>query len=250
MRAIGVIADAHANLPATAASLDLLQRRECDLIVHVGDAIGIGPHPAEVLCLLPERHVCCLMGSHDELLALGLPAERPAWMTGGEERHRRWVHAQLSAAHREAVRAWPQARPLDVRCHAVTFLRYARRPDGTFDDLAEPSAAGFADLYGTTPGGVVVFGHDHRAFDLSSGGRRLVSPGSLGCNDSAQARALLLTVVADGGVEMEQVVAGYGDADLLADFDRRGGPDRGFIRRTFLPRPELDGHKGSAGVSA
>ena len=49
MTGIGVIADSHANLPATRAALDALEGMECDEVIHVGDAVGIGPHPAEVV---------------------------------------------------------------------------------------------------------------------------------------------------------------------------------------------------------
>ena len=59
---IEVIADAHANLPATLAALDELRGRECTTVVHVGDAIGIGPHPREVLAALVEENVTCVLG--------------------------------------------------------------------------------------------------------------------------------------------------------------------------------------------
>jgi predicted phosphodiesterase len=75
---IGVITDAHANLPALTAVLHALDTEGCDVIVHCGDAIGIGPHPAEVLTTLLERDgVHLLMGNHDAWFAHGLPEPRP-----------------------------------------------------------------------------------------------------------------------------------------------------------------------------
>lgn len=84
-----MIADAHANLPATVAVLDALDTCGCATVVHLGDAIGIGPHPGEVLTLLADREVVCVMGNHDEWFALGLPDPRPAWMSTAELEHRR-----------------------------------------------------------------------------------------------------------------------------------------------------------------
>lgn len=237
MRRIGVIADAHANLPATIAALDALSARECTTVVHVGDAIGIGPHPSEVLTQLVERQVTCLMGNHDEWFAFGLPEPRPAWMSEGEAEHQRWTHAQLSNADREAVRAWPYELSMRVGTRTVAFLHYARLPSGEFDHLGDPSAVDFDRLYGALVADLVVFGHDHRPHDLVSHGRRFLSPGSLGCHDRAEARALVLAEAPDGDVEVERLVVAYDDAALLADFERRGVPERDFIRRAFITRP-------------
>ncbi len=44
--------NAHANLPALEAALAALDAEGCEFVVHTGDAIGIGPHPAECLDLL------------------------------------------------------------------------------------------------------------------------------------------------------------------------------------------------------
>jgi protein phosphatase len=49
---IAVMTDVHANLPALAAALDAIRREGCEALFHTGDAIGIGPYPAECLDLL------------------------------------------------------------------------------------------------------------------------------------------------------------------------------------------------------
>src|SRR5690349_24978652 len=105
---IAVITDVHANLPALDAALAAIARAGCDAIFHTGDALGIGPYPAECLDrLLGTPNMRCLMGNHDEWFAHGLPAPRPAWMSEGEEQHQRWTHAQLDPALRAVVADWP-----------------------------------------------------------------------------------------------------------------------------------------------
>ena len=44
---IAVITDVHANLPALEAAVGAIHACGCDAIVHTGDAIAIGPYPAE-----------------------------------------------------------------------------------------------------------------------------------------------------------------------------------------------------------
>lgn len=47
-----VFSDVHANLPALEAALERIRYEGYDLLLHLGDAIGIGPQPAECLELL------------------------------------------------------------------------------------------------------------------------------------------------------------------------------------------------------
>lgn len=61
-----VLTDVHANLPALRAALQAIRAAVYDAIFHTGDAIGIGPFPAETLDLLlttPRLHG--VMGNHD-----------------------------------------------------------------------------------------------------------------------------------------------------------------------------------------
>jgi putative phosphoesterase len=232
---VGVIADAHANLPATLAALETLDARGCEAVVHVGDAIAIGPHPSEVLALLIEREVQCVLGNHDRWFAFGLPSPRPDWMSFEEVAHQRWTHAQLSADQREKVRRWPYELAMRLGARSAVFLHYARRPDGEFDYIADPSAADLDRLFRSVQADLVVFGHDHRLYDLEVRGRRFLDAGSLGCHDRAEARALVLTT-AGGDVEVDQLAVPYDDTELLADFERREVPARDFIRRAFIQR--------------
>ena len=44
---IAVLTDVHGNLPALQVALRAIRREGADAIFHTGDAIGIGPFPAE-----------------------------------------------------------------------------------------------------------------------------------------------------------------------------------------------------------
>jgi predicted phosphodiesterase len=104
---VAVLADAHANLTALSTALGEIDRRGVDLIIHAGDAVGMGPFPAECLDLLISRQIMCVLGNHDEWLAFGLPTPQPAWMSDDERVHQEWTHAQVSTHARGIVRSWP-----------------------------------------------------------------------------------------------------------------------------------------------
>ena len=120
-----VLTDVHANLPALNAALSAICHQGFDLLVHTGDAISIGPFPAEcldILLALPRTRL--LMGNHDAWFVHGLPTPQPTWMSDGEVLHQQWTHAQLNPALRTVVAQWPYV--LTETCEQVglAFLHY------------------------------------------------------------------------------------------------------------------------------
>lgn len=232
---IAVITDAHANLPALRAALAEIRRIGVDAVYHTGDAIGIGPQPAETLeALLSEPDARLVMGNHDEWFATGL-AERPEWMGAGEFTHHRWVHAQLDPALRAVVADWPYVLDEDLGGARVRFLHYPLTPRGfaSFRTLETPADADA--LFGPGGADVVFYGHHHPFSDLT-GAARYVNPGSLGCHDRPLARFAVLEAAGDGNPAISFHAAPYDPAPLLAEFERREVPERDFILRHFMPR--------------
>ncbi len=62
---IAVLSDIHGNLPALLAALETLEHHQYDTIINLGDQVGYGPFPNEVIDLLRERGVSTVLGNHD-----------------------------------------------------------------------------------------------------------------------------------------------------------------------------------------
>ena len=239
MRKIGIITDAHANVLALEAALHALDQEGCDSVVHTGDAIGIGPHPAECLEVLLNRpNTQLLMGNHDEWFAFGLPDPQPAWMSDEEVTHQRWTHAQLTAGMREVVAKWPYSLKLTTNSVRAMFCHYPRIPDGSgfasvvkdavpaaFDQLFGVHRSDLSDLY--------FYGHHHPTSDLN-GRSRYVNPGALGCSTIPHARFAVLSILDDGGWNIRLDAARYDPTDLFRDFERLQVPARDTILRAFF----------------
>ena len=70
---IAVFTDVHANLPALRAALEAIRARGCEAVFSTGDAIAIGPYPAECLdLLLGTPGIECVKGNHEAWLVNGL----------------------------------------------------------------------------------------------------------------------------------------------------------------------------------
>ena len=66
---IALLADIHANLEAFQAVLDDIDQSEVDQVLSLGDNIGYGPNPNEVVSLLRDRRIASVMGNHELVLA-------------------------------------------------------------------------------------------------------------------------------------------------------------------------------------
>ncbi|MDH5759542.1 MAG: metallophosphatase family protein [Gemmatimonadota bacterium] len=114
-----VFSDAHANLPALEAVLKAASDLKVDDYLFLGDAVGYGPHPREVIdriTALPG--LVAIKGNHDHAIATGE-------MEDGANRIAvacaEWSHAELDAAHRE----WLGGLPLEYRVDPVIAVHGA-----------------------------------------------------------------------------------------------------------------------------
>jgi predicted phosphodiesterase len=234
---LAVITDAHGNLPALQAALTSIDRFGVDLLVHTGDAIGIGPYPRQCLEILTTRRAtCCLMGNHDAWYAFGLPQPRPAWMGVGELEHQQWTHAAVGSDLAATVAAWPYTARFDSPAGPIELLHFPRNRDGNFlMPSAAPKTAAAADALLQSDARFVFYGHHHDPADWVGATTRYVNPGALGCAPEPVARVAFLVIQDAAQWELTVSAIPYDPAQLLVEFDRRGVPERDFIRRVFMP---------------
>ncbi|HYG75493.1 MAG TPA: metallophosphoesterase family protein [Planctomycetota bacterium] len=69
---IAILSDVHANIEALQAVYDDLNQRGIKRIFFLGDIVGYGPNPAEVLEFIKKCEFC-LLGNHDEACLKGPP---------------------------------------------------------------------------------------------------------------------------------------------------------------------------------
>jgi predicted phosphodiesterase len=234
---LAILTDVHGNLPALQAALERIADLGCELIFHTGDAIGIGPYPAECLDLLLNRADTYLtMGNHDAWFAFGLPRPRPAWMSEGEVAHQDWVHAQLDPALSAVVARWPYIIRRDIEEVRVALVHYGLDESGRdfVRIMPHPTSADLDAMFAGFDIDLVFYGHHHPASDIR-GRARYVSPGSLGCHSESLARFSVLDCT-DGSYTLQHYAVPYDATALFAAFEARAVPERQFICRAFFGR--------------
>lgn len=62
---LAIISDIHGNLYALMKVLEDIEDQRVDSIICLGDLIGYGPHPNEVVSMIQRRNILCLKGNYD-----------------------------------------------------------------------------------------------------------------------------------------------------------------------------------------
>ncbi|MCU0482652.1 MAG: metallophosphoesterase family protein, partial [Chloroflexi bacterium] len=99
---IGIVSDIHANLPALDAVLAACG--EIDALWQLGDVVGYGPHPDEVVARLDELGAIGVQGNHD-VAALG--GREVEYFNRAAQQAIAWTRQRISPA----TRAWLAAQP-------------------------------------------------------------------------------------------------------------------------------------------
>lgn len=232
---IAVITDAHANLPALQAALQAIQAEGVDEIYHTGDAVGIGPFPAETLdLLLNTPGMRFVMGDYDAYFVDGLPETCPVDLSQDAFEHQQWTNAMLDPALRETLAAWPYVLELEVEDVPLAFVHYGLNEQGRgfAPVVSEPTIDDLDKLFERHESLFVFYGHVPEK-SATQGRALYINPGSLGCQTSATANYTIIDLRGGNAVvDHHQVV--YDDSGLYEAFEKRSVPGRLPFYQTFF----------------
>ena len=206
---VAVISDPHANLPALEAVLTAIEAERPDEVWCLGDLVGYGPHPNEVVALVRERADVVLAGNHD----LGVLGTIDLDLFGGEAGEAaRWTRDVLSDEARSFLATLD---PRGARTGVGLYHASPRDPIWEYVLDGWTAAAALAEA----PERLVLVGHSHVALrvalddngelngalapdgeevDLASG-RHLLNPGSVGQPRDGDPRAAWLVIDMESG---------------------------------------------------
>ncbi len=167
---VAVLSDIHANRPALDAVLAALP--EVDAIWQLGDVVGYGPHPIEVIARLSESGARGVRGNHDAAALGDLDTE---WFNSDARRAVEWSSDQLTDSAAAPARSWLHDLPATSRHEDFTLVHASPR-DPVWEYVTSPSiAAGVFDALETAH---CLVGHTHvpLVFRQVNGGVETIDP--------------------------------------------------------------------------
>jgi putative phosphoesterase len=201
---IAVLADLHANLPALLAVLDDAAALGCDALWCVGDVVGRGPHPAEVVDELQALDALVVQGNWDE--AVGQRRDQPGAVWSGPQEEAvglaslEWTIARCSDDQRAWLRQLPQTERLSVEDRSVLLFHGSPLRQNEYLWASRPSRV-FARVSADEGDDLLCFGHTHEAFHRPVGKSHFVAAGSVGCG-AAEDRGARYAVIDLAGPDL------------------------------------------------
>jgi putative phosphoesterase len=237
---IALIGDIHANLPALEAVLAHAYANGIQAIWNVGDFVGYGPNPDEVVKRIRREKAVSISGNYDQKV-LQVKQKKDKWKK--TKRPVRllaleWAYDHLKTDSRKYLRDLPEDCRLTVQGKRVLLVHGTPesneeplRPDTPLKRLREIAQKAEADI--------IVAGHSHQPFVKQVDGVWIINTGSVGRPDDGNPRACyaLLTVTPDT-VNVEHHRIAYDTKKVAADIRAQGLPSS--FARIFLHGRSLD----------
>jgi putative phosphoesterase len=200
---ITIFSDVHANLPALEAVLADIEARHLNNLYCLGDLVGYGTFPNEVVAAVHERDIPTVMGNYDQGVGnssddCGCAYKTPEAKALGN-RSIAWTNRHTSDENKAYLRQLPAQVPVqlgDLRVmlvhgspRKVNEYLYADRPDRGLERLLDMAEAD-----------VLMCGHTHLPYHkVLPSGRRIVNVGSVGKPKDGDPRACYAVLSANGG---------------------------------------------------
>jgi putative phosphoesterase len=222
---LAILTDIHANLHALEAVWADLEAQRPDAAYCLGDLVGYGAFPNEVIAFVRDRKVPTIMGNYDEGVGFDLDDCGCVYRTI-EERTRgdeslRWSRAATTPENKGYLRDLPPQIRLEGRKPSLLLVHgsprkineylYEDRPTATFERLAALAGAD-----------VLVFGHTHLPYVKRVGSTLFVNGGSVGKPRDGDPRAGYALLYLDRGVRVDFRRVVY-DVDSAAQAVVRAG---------------------------
>ena len=158
-----VISCLHANLAAVEAVLEDIDRQGIETITCLGDLVGYGPQPNEVVELVRERGIATCQGCWDEDIIDGLNACECSYPSQLAERRGHRAHHWTADRMTEDNKAFLASLPMTLRRDRLLFVHGS--PNSQHEYLL-PDMNAFAALERVeTAGAETLFcGHTHQPY--------------------------------------------------------------------------------------
>jgi putative phosphoesterase len=186
---VALLGDAHGNLQALDAVLRDIRRRRVDAIWNLGDLVGYGPCPEEVVQRLRKEVALGIAGNFD-LRVLGADPRDPGTKRSPVDKWiaPAWAHENLSPASLRYLASLPRERRLVVEGHSV-LLTHGSPASNTerLEPATDPER--LAELAKMARAEIVLCGHSHMPFVRQADGVTFVNPGGVGRSDDGNPRA-------------------------------------------------------------
>jgi putative phosphoesterase len=187
---VALIGDVHANLPALEAVLAHAHDHGVEAVWNMGDFVGYGAFPDEVVTRLRKMGAISIQGNYDRKV-LQVKNKRKKW-----EAHKapekwlafEWAFDHLSKVNRHYLRNLPEALCFDLAGHRILLVHGSPVSQDEHLTLETPVER-LKELAEMAKVEIIICGHSHQPFTRFACDTWFINTGSVGRPDDGDPRA-------------------------------------------------------------
>ncbi len=247
---VALLGDVHANLPALEAVLAHVRAQEIKRIWNIGDFVGYGAFPNEVVQLLRDIGAVSIAGNYD-LKVVNFPEKENKWRKSklpDKFLAFQWAHQELTEENRRYLAKLPQEVRMKIAGWRV-LLTHGSPVSNEEHLTADTPEERLAELVRIAKVDVMICGHSHQPFARQVGQAWVINTGSVGRPGDGDPRASYATLLINKkGLTVQHYRIEY-DVERAANAVRQKGLPEAFAQM-FLQGYDLEKITGDAGNGA
>ncbi|WP_147564692.1 metallophosphoesterase family protein [Clostridium tyrobutyricum] len=172
---IAVISDIHGNIEALEEAFSNIQNRDVDTIICLGDLVGYGPYPNEVVEFIKKNNILSILGNYDAAVL----EEKFNYIRANEVNKfcMPWAAKEVKKENKTYLKSLPRQIVIEFNNIKIRFVHGSTRAINEY--LTENSKQS-EEVMKNLQEDILVCAHTHIPFRKNYGSKILLNDGSIG----------------------------------------------------------------------
>lgn len=227
MQELAIVSDIHGNFDALKAIMNDLGKKS---IYCLGDLVGYGANPNEVIEWAKKNDVKCVMGNHEYAVITG----DVSWFNPDAQKAILWTRSNLKEENFVFIKELPKK--IELKADSIRILFVHGSPnDPIFEYVLPDTHEGLFDYYLSNNNvDVIGLGHTHIPFLYKSDKGIIFNPGSVGQPRSNDPRACYAVfTIGNNDIKIEHRLVEY-DIESAANKILKAGLPKFLAQRLYV----------------
>ena len=219
---IAVISDIHGNIEALNAVLTSIQANNCEKIICLGDLVGHGPHPNEVIEKINELKIPTVMGNYDEAIGFYLPY-CGCYIDSIEKLRQSqnslaWTAENTIEENKAILRQLPEEYKYEYKNKKI--LAFHGSPMSINEYVYSDQKERLQELVEEFDSDILLLGHTHIPFIYWLGNKVIINPGSVGKPKDGDNRASYGIIDLNNQIVIDIIRVSYNIDKVIEDINK------------------------------
>ena len=218
---IAVISDIHSNLYALMNVLNDIDDERVDSIICLGDLVGYGPHPNEVVSLIQRKNIISLKGNYDASVVDNHFTYIRNTTTNSFSLP--WTAEELRAVNRNYLDNLPSSLTLEFNNKKIKFVHGS---PNTINEYLLEDGENTKEIMSSLQEDVLVCAHTHLPSYKNFGNKIFINSGSVGKPKIGRPNStyMIIDISKDGNITPKLKEVEYELSGLIRDMEMLNFP--------------------------